>query len=111
MVAEPQGRHGGLPLRDRDIAASPRACRVRHNIEIVVFLGRHLPKGHPACRYVREKEQRVSIGANGKVNVAVIGLGWPGQRHLEGYEKLPDVNIAAICDMSESLLTSTHARF
>jgi predicted dehydrogenase len=57
------------------------------------------------------KEYLVSVGANGKVNVAVIGLGWPGQRHLEGYTKLPFVNVAAICDMSESLLMSTHARF
>ncbi len=53
----------------------------------------------------------MSVGANGKVNVAVIGLGWPGQRHLEGYFKLPFVNVAAICDMSETLLASTHARF
>jgi predicted dehydrogenase len=55
-------------------------------------------------------ERVVSIGANEKVNVAVIGLGWPGQRHLEGYLKLPFVNVAAICDMSEALLQSTHAR-
>ena len=53
----------------------------------------------------------MSVGANGKVSVAVIGLGWPGQRHLEGYAKLPSVNIAAICDMSEPLLADTHARF
>ncbi len=41
----------------------------------------------------------------------MIGLGWPGQRHLEGYVKIPFVNVAAICDMSEALLVSTHARF
>jgi predicted dehydrogenase len=58
-----------------------------------------------------ERECAVSVGANDKVNVAVIGLGWPGQRHLEGYFKAPFVNVAAICDMSESLLASTHARF
>lgn len=53
----------------------------------------------------------MSVGANGNVNVAVIGLGWPGQRHLEGYLQIPFVTVAAICDMSEALLTSTHARF
>lgn len=53
----------------------------------------------------------MSVGANDKVNVAVIGLGWPGQRHLEGYFKTPFVNVAAICDMSEALLATTHARF
>lgn len=53
----------------------------------------------------------MSVGANGKVNVAIIGLGWPGQRHLEGYTKLPFVKVSAICDMSEPLLASTHARF
>jgi len=62
-------------------------------------------------RACRERERAVSVGANDKVNIAVIGLGWPGQRHLEGYFKVPFVNVVAICDMSESLLASTHARF
>ena len=53
----------------------------------------------------------MSVGANDTLNVAVIGLGWPGQRHLEGYLKIPFVTVAAICDMSETLLASTHARF
>lgn len=49
----------------------------------------------------------MSIGANDKVNVAVIGLGWPGQRHIEGYLKTPFVNIAAVCDASATLLART----
>ena len=53
----------------------------------------------------------VSVGANEKINVAVIGLGWPGQRHLEGYFKVPFVRVAAVCDASPALLAETQARF
>ena len=50
------------------------------------------------------------MGANDTVNVAVIGLGWPGQRHLDGYAKVPFVRIGAVCDAAEPLLESTAAR-
>jgi predicted dehydrogenase len=53
----------------------------------------------------------VGVAANDTVNIGVIGLGWPGQRHLEGYAKVPFVRVAAICDVSEALLASTQATF
>ncbi len=53
----------------------------------------------------------MGVGANEKINIAVIGLGWPGQRHLEGYFKVPFVNVAAVCDASPALLAETQARF
>jgi len=52
----------------------------------------------------------MSVSANDKVNVAVIGLGWPGQRHLDGYATIPFVHVGAICDMSDVLLESTRAQ-
>jgi predicted dehydrogenase len=60
---------------------------------------------------VKNKGEAVSVAANDTVNIGVIGLGWPGQRHLEGYFKTPFVHVAAICDMSEDLLASTQATF
>ena len=42
-----------------------------------------------------------------KVRVAVVGLGWPGQRHLEAYLKHPQVEVLGICDANPTLLEST----
>jgi len=57
---------------------------------------------------VRSEElSAMRVSANDKVNVAVIGLGWPGQRHLDGYAATPFVHVGAICDMSDDLLTGT----
>lgn len=42
-----------------------------------------------------------------RVRVAVIGLGWPGQRHLEAYLKQPDVEVIALCDANATLLAQT----
>lgn len=42
-----------------------------------------------------------------RVRVAVIGLGWPGQRHVEAYLKQPDVELVAICDANPTLLAQT----
>ncbi len=53
----------------------------------------------------------MGVGANDQVNVAVIGLGWPGQRHIEGYLKDPHARLVAICDVSAPLLESTQANF
>lgn len=52
----------------------------------------------------------MSVGANDTINVAVIGVGWPGQRHLDGYAKVPFVRVGAICDASEPLLAATRAQ-
>jgi predicted dehydrogenase len=42
-----------------------------------------------------------------RVRVGVIGLGWPGQRHIEAYLRQPDVDLVAVCDANEQLLTAT----
>ncbi len=35
-----------------------------------------------------------------KVRVGIIGVGWPGQRHIEGYQKHPDAEIVALSDVN-----------
>lgn len=37
------------------------------------------------------------------VRAGVIGLGWPGREHAKSYVALPDVDLAAVCDLDESL--------
>ncbi len=35
-----------------------------------------------------------------KLRVGIIGVGWPGQRHIEAYQKRPDVEISALADVN-----------
>lgn len=43
------------------------------------------------------------IGANDRVNVAVIGINGMGQNHIQGYSKLKNVQVAALCDVDSNL--------
>ena len=43
-------------------------------------------------------------GANERVRVAVVGLHGQGWAHVEEYSKLPGVEVAALCDVDESVL-------
>ena len=45
------------------------------------------------------------LGANDRVRMAVIGVRGQGFVHVEGFSKEPGVEIAAICDSDESVLT------
>lgn len=42
-------------------------------------------------------------GANDRVNVAVIGIRGMGQSHIQEYQKLKNVEVAALCDVDENL--------
>ncbi|MCF7973634.1 MAG: Gfo/Idh/MocA family oxidoreductase [Phycisphaerae bacterium] len=42
-------------------------------------------------------------GANDRVNVAVIGINGMGQNHIKSYQDLKNVEVAAICDIDETL--------
>lgn len=44
-----------------------------------------------------------------KLNVAVIGVGWPGREHLKSYLQLPNVQVAALCDINEELVRKVAA--
>ena len=44
------------------------------------------------------------LGANDKINVAVIGLGGRGGAHMKTYAKLPEARIAAVCDVDQAAL-------
>ena len=44
------------------------------------------------------------FGANDRVRVAVCGLRGRGKDHLNAFSRLPNVEIAALCDVDESVL-------
>jgi predicted dehydrogenase len=44
------------------------------------------------------------FGANDRVRVAVIGVHGQGWAHVEEYSKLPNVEVAALCDVDENVL-------
>ena len=45
------------------------------------------------------------------IRVSVVGLGWPGLRHLEAYLKHPAVEVLAVCDANPILLASTQRQY
>jgi predicted dehydrogenase len=44
------------------------------------------------------------LGANNRVRVAVVGLNGMGRSHARAYAQLPDVEVAALCDVDESVI-------
>lgn len=46
---------------------------------------------------------RAQNSPNDRINVAVVGFHWRGMEHIQGYAKLPNVRIAALCDVDERL--------
>src|SRR3984885_4850169 len=44
------------------------------------------------------------FGANDRVRVAVCGLRDRGKDHLDGFSKVPNVEVAALCDVDEAVL-------
>ena len=44
------------------------------------------------------------LGANDRVRVAIVGLRGRGLDHIRAYHGVPNVEIAAICDVDESVL-------
>jgi predicted dehydrogenase len=44
------------------------------------------------------------FGANERVRVAVCGLHGRGKDHLSGFSRLPNVEVAALCDVDENVL-------
>ena len=47
-----------------------------------------------------------AVGANDRVRVAIVGLRGRGFEHIKAYQKIPGVEIAAICDVDESVIST-----
>ena len=44
------------------------------------------------------------LGANDRVRVAIVGLRGRGENHIQGYGALPNVEIAAVCDVDDNIV-------
>ena len=44
------------------------------------------------------------LGANDRVRVAIVGLRGRGEDHIRGYGALPNVEIAALCDIDDNVM-------
>jgi len=49
--------------------------------------------------------KRGVAGANDRVRVAIVGLRGRGEDHVRGYGALPNVEIAALCDIDDSVMS------
>jgi predicted dehydrogenase len=49
------------------------------------------------------------LGANDRVRVALVGLRGRGQDHIRGYGALPNVEIAALCDIDDNVMQTSLA--
>ena len=50
------------------------------------------------------------LGANDRVRVAIVGLRGRGENHITGYGALPNVEIAALCDIDDSVMSQRLAQ-
>src|SRR2546427_6526474 len=44
------------------------------------------------------------FGANDRVRIAVVGLRGRGKDHIDAFSRIPNVEIAALCDVDSSVL-------
>src|SRR5690606_9220324 len=52
---------------------------------------------------VSAKSYSSILGANDRVNVAVIGINGMGQNHIQGYSQLKNARVTALCDVDSNL--------
>lgn len=71
---------------------------------------RFLQTGAAAAGGLLIGTQRAWAGANNRVRVAVIGIHGMGQSHIKEYGALPDVEVAALCDIDENLFPEVIAK-
>jgi predicted dehydrogenase len=62
---------------------------------------RNLITGAVAAFAINTSKSRV-LGANDRVNVAVVGVGGRGTNHVQEYCKLPDANVVAVVDVNQA---------
>ncbi|MFZ2642134.1 MAG: Gfo/Idh/MocA family oxidoreductase [Verrucomicrobiia bacterium] len=53
---------------------------------------------------------RAWAGANNRVRLAVVGIHGMGQSHIRAYNELPNVEVAALCDIDENLFPEVIAK-
>ena len=59
--------------------------------------------GSTAVAATTIRTARAQDSPNDRINVAVIGFHWRGMDHIRGFAQLPNVRVAALCDVDERL--------
>ena len=59
--------------------------------------------GSTAVAATTIRTARAQDSPNDRINVAVIGFHWRGMDHIRSYARLPNVRVAALCDVDERL--------
>lgn len=59
--------------------------------------------GSTAVAAAASRTTRAQNSPNDRINVAVVGFHWRGMEHIQEYAKLPNVRIAALCDVDERM--------
>ena len=62
---------------------------------------RNLLTGAAAAFAIHSSKSRI-LGANDRINVAVVGVGGRGTNHLQEYVKLPNAIVAAVVDVNQT---------
>lgn len=52
--------------------------------------------------FLAAAQARSVLGANERVNLGVVGIGGRGRDHIQYYSDLPNVRVAAICDVNQA---------
>ncbi len=65
----------------------------------------------PAPAEEKATAAKARVGANDKIRVAVIGVNGQGGSHLSEWLKLPDVELAAVCDCDPAAFQKNVAKF
>src|ERR1700736_16976 len=64
---------------------------------------------HAAGMTLTEAQATRVVGANDRIQAAIIGLGGRGQDHIKTYLALREANIAALCDVNQEALERSQA--
>jgi predicted dehydrogenase len=64
---------------------------------------------HSAGMALTAAEASRVMGANDRIQAAIIGLGGRGQAHIKTYLTLPEADIAALCDVNQAALERSQA--
>jgi len=49
---------------------------------------------------------KAAVNANDTIRVAVVGMNGQGKAHIKEYTEMPKVELAALCDVDESVLAA-----
>ncbi len=65
---------------------------------------RHFLMGTAAAAAAAGSTRQAAGSANDRIRVACVGVRGQGNAHIQSYSKMPNVEIAAICDIDEAVL-------